>query len=1133
MQSLDKTLRKQLETTVKEAREIAETAARVSLSQLGVGEAKPYPHLSEDERELRRKLRAHGRQLGDVLSADGKQEINWLLEEVAYEHWHRMLFVRFLAENDLLMYPDPTNPVSITLKECEELAAEEGARNGWELASRYATRMLPQIFRPDSPVFSLILPPEHERKLERLLDDLTQEVFLASDSIGWVYQFWQSKKKDEVNASEVKIGARELPAVTQLFTEPYMVSFLLDNSLGAWWASRRLTDEDLRTAVSEEELRQKASLPGVPLEYLRFVKTEDRIWTPAAGTFDSWPEHLSELKTLDPCCGSGHFLVAALLMLVPMRMELEGFSAREAVDAVLQDNLHGLEIDKRCVELAAFALALNAWSYPTTGGYRVLPELNIACSGMSINANKEEWGALAGDDTNLYLALEKLYRQFENAPILGSLIKPELSLGKGSLFEQKWDDVGSLVIRALLNEKSYEKSEMKIVAKGLSKSADLLQKKYDFIATNVPYRQSDDLTPVLYEYIKKNYPLSKSDIATVFHQRLLALLSKNGVMSLVMPQGFLYKDYYAKYRKQIFSEKVFSLIARLGAHAFREIGGEEVKVILSIVLNIKPQQDTLIHQIDVTFGESETKENCLKESTILSSNQYKSLVSKKHIVILDKDSSSKTLLEDFALFSNGIQTGDYPRFGRFFWEIPKLIHGWDFQLSTVDSTVSYGGREHCLYWGDNDLVQFVEEKVGKNKTSSWLRGLSCRGEKGVAISAMGELKATLFTGEIFDDNTVVIIPNNKKHLGAIWKFCSSPKYNSLVRKVDQSNKVRGALLRVPFKITESDTYTSIPKICTLNPTQWIFHGHPCGSVVWDEEKKRTTCSSLRTDETVLQVAVARLLGYRWPAELDTEMELADEQREWVNKSQELLPFADKDGIVCIPPVRGEASAEDRLLDLLAASYSDSWSNDTLATLLKNADHEGRTLETWLRDKFFTQHIKLFQHCPFIWHIWDGLRDGFAALINYHKLDSKLLESLIYTYLGDWISRQKQDLANGVDGAQEKLDAAESLKKKLELILKGENPYDVFVRWKPIEQQPIGWNPDLNDGVRLNIRPFMSVPDVGKKGAGVLRDKPNINWNKDRGKDVESAPWFHLFQGDRINDNHLSLDEKRKARERTV
>ena len=265
MQPLEKSLRNKLEKTIKDARDIAEEAARAALEQLGVGEPTAYSHLTEADRVLRRKFRAHGRQLGNGRNAKGEQALDRLIEEVAYEHWHRMLFARFLVENNLLMYPDPDDPVAVTLEECEDLAADEGASNGWELASRFAARMLPQIFRQDSPVFQLVLPPEHQQKLEGLVTELPQQVFTASDSLGWVYQFWQAKKKDEVNASEVKIGARELPAVTQLFTEPYMVSFLLDNSLGAWWAARRLSEADLKNASSEEELRSKSTIPGVPL----------------------------------------------------------------------------------------------------------------------------------------------------------------------------------------------------------------------------------------------------------------------------------------------------------------------------------------------------------------------------------------------------------------------------------------------------------------------------------------------------------------------------------------------------------------------------------------------------------------------------------------------------------------------------------------------------------------------------------------------------------------------------------------------------------------------------------------------------------------------------------------------------
>jgi len=180
---------------------------------------------------------------------------------------------------------------------------------------------------------------------------------------------------------------------------------------------------------------------------------------------------------------------------------------------------------------------------------------------------------------------------------------------------------------------------------------------------------------------------------------------------------------------------------------------------------------------------------------------------------------------------------------------------------------------------------------------------------------------------------------------------------------------------------------------------------------------------------------------------------------------------------------------------------------------------------------FLQHCKLFQHRPFIWHIWDGLKDGFSVLVHYHQLDKQGLERLIYTYLDDWIRTQTHGQAEGIDGADIRLHAAQGLKQRLEQILKGEAPYDIFVRWKALEQQSIGWNPDINDGVRLNIHPFMTVADAGKKGAGILRFKPNIHWRKDRGKDVVSAPWYSLgleygeSEGSRINDHHLCLVDK--------
>ncbi|MDR1313005.1 MAG: hypothetical protein LBQ12_04745 [Deltaproteobacteria bacterium] len=213
------------------------------------------------------------------------------------------------------------------------------------------------------------------------------------------------------------------------------------------------------------------------------------------------------------------------------------------------------------------------------------------------------------------------------------------------------------------------------------------------------------------------------------------------------------------------------------------------------------------------------------------------------------------------------------------------------------------------------------------------------------------------------------------------------------------------------------------------------------------------------------------------------MELADEQRERIKRRDDLFKFVDLDGIVPIPATKGDGTGQDRLFDLLASSHGDGWSSGVMSRLLANSDHADANLESWLKDKFCTQHCKLFRYRPFIWPVWDGRRDGFPALANCHKFDRRMLESLAFAYLGDWIDRQIFGLPEGKEGAQGRLDAAVSLQTRLKEIHLGEPPYDIFVRRKPLAEQPAGWNPDINDGVRLNVRPFMMPPDAGKKGSG--------------------------------------------------
>ena len=1121
METLSTELRRQLARTVVEARDVAESGARGALETLAVHHHEPYGHMGGGQRKLRNRLREHARHLGDRVDVQsGAHATDHLLHECAYEHWHGMLFARFLAENHLLI--EPEIGVAITLNECEELAKEEGV-DKWALAARFAHHMLPQVFRPDLPVFEVQLAREYRLKLEDLVEGLPADVFTATDALGWVYQFWQTKKKDEVNRSEVKIGADELPAVTQLFTEPYMVQFLLHNSLGAWWVSRHL-----------------GKACPVDLTYLR--RTEDG--TPAAGAFEGWPDDLSEFRLLDPCCGSGHFLVAALVMLVPMRITLEGMNAADAVDTVLRENLHGLELDQRCVAIAAFALALEAWRYPGAGGYRTLPKLSLAWCGQPVVGKKEQWLALAEGDSRLEAGMTAIYDAFRDAPTLGSLIDPARSISEDML-TAGFDELQPLLEKALREHAGEEeRQETAIAALGLAEATYLLSGHYHLVITNVPYLARGKQIERLRKFCERHYPRAKNDLANVFLERCLefSLPEGWGVTQIVMPQNWLFLTSYRGQREHLLKNACWELLARFGPSAFDTIGGEVVNVIVLTLTRTGPQAGHELHGIDASEPRTAVgKAAVLREDEVVSVSQKEQLENPDARVSLE-ERSTLALLAEFADSYQGITTGDNPRFIRFFWETGSWGGTWRSFQSTGDATEHFAGQKQLFLW-DNGSGYLASSDAAR------IQGQVAWEQAGVAVRQMTELPCTVNAGSPWDMNCASVVPKNRADLPAIWCFCSSPEYNEAVRRIDQKLNVTSAtLVKVPF---DHDRWTEVaaerypnglPKPYSNDPTQWIFHGHPCGSVAWDEEGKRTAHGPLRTDTTVLQIDFARLLGYRWPAEQDPEMNVAEEQRAWVERTKSLHHFEDEDGIVCIPSVRGERPAAERLLQLLHAAYGDDWHDGVLTELLAKCGTA--SLDYWLRNSFFLEHCKLFHHRPFIWHIWDGRkRDGFHALVNYHKLAAKdgkgrrLLESLTYSYLGDWITRQHDGVKRGDGGAEDRLAAALELQKRLVAILEGESPFDLFVRWKPLEEQVIGWEPDINDGVRLNIRPFMAqdLPG-GKKGAGILRAKPNIHSKKDRGKeptrDQEQFPWFWMngkFTGERVNDVHLRTTDKRAAR----
>ncbi len=1194
-------LRNQLAKVVLAARSVAEAAARHALEALAVDRSAPHQAMPLSEQGLRNRLRARGRQLGDHLDRRTRiQEIGRLGHEVAYEQWHRMLFARFLAENGLLL--DPEHGVPVSTEECGELARAEGT-DRWAVAGGFAAQMLPGVFRQHDPVLEVVLAPEARLELEELLESLPRAVFLAGDALGWTYQFWQASRKDEINQSGVKIGADELPAVTQLFTERYMVLFLFHNTIGAWRAAKKLTGNGGgREYESEEDLRRAVQIDadgGYDFTHLRFVRDEDQTWRPAAGGFEGWPRTAAELRILDPCCGSGHFLVEGLELLVRLRMDEEGLSTEDAVRRVLAENLHGLEIDPRCTQIAAFNVAFTAWRL--VGRPIELGRIKVACCGLAPNATEGEWMVLA-DKGERAIGLEgsrslfgsepslasgplregvgALHRLFRDAPELGSLIDPARTL-RADLFKADFPAIRKVLSAILERETQHaEGFERALAAEGMAGAVELLNGTYDLVVTNVPFLARGKQSPVLRQFADSNHSAAKGDLATMFVSRNLRWLGKSGTQALVAPQNWLFLKTYKRFRKACLDERTWNAVVRLGIRAFASGSGWDYNTQLLVLSGGRAEDDWHMAAIDVSTTRDQQPIRATEKGRLLKGAVAVELIRQARqlenpdAAVLMRPIGDQPLLSKYATGWRGTITFDYSSFGRLFWEVVTSDRRdvWRLQQGTVSATCLYGGRRHAIHW--REIRRFNGAKAYFHSSPK------IEGSNGVAVSAIGALPVTLYTGEPFDNNVGGLGPLDDEHLPAVWAFCSSPEYARSVREIDQKlNVTNRTLVKVPFnlerwqKVAAEQYPNGLPEPYSDDPTQWLFHGHPCGSVVWDEDAKRLAHGPLRTDATVLQVAVARLLGFRWPAEHDPNLRLADESRTWVEHCRQLDRFADSDGIVCIPAVGGERPAQDRLRELLREAYGNSWSVGTERTLLAAAQDTGRdpaSIDDWLRDRFFEQHCKLFHNRPFVWHVWDGRRDGFHALVNYHRLAGpggdgrRTLESLAFRYLGAWIEQQRDDQREGKPGADVRLAAALGLQQQLERIPSGEPPLDIFVRWRPLHQQPIGWEPELDDGVRLNIRPFMraQLPFGGRKGAGVLRWKPNVKWGKDRGKEPErhketdeairlreDFPWFWncpgtgaeeertnfpggpAFDGNRWNDLHYTRTAKEEARAR--
>jgi hypothetical protein len=327
----------------------------------------------------------------------------------------------------------------------------------------------------------------------------------------------------------------------------------------------------------------------------------------------------------------------------------------------------------------------------------------------------------------------------------------------------------AVLTKALVGEKDDERAEMGVVARGIARSASVLTNRYHHIFTNPPYLTIKKQASLLKLYCEKNYQVGKHDVATVFLMRLKDLLKRNGDISIVLPQNWTFQPSYTEFRKTVVCDGSMKLIARLGSGAFDSISGEIVKGVL-LLLGIDVESRNWYAGLDVSqeIGTARKSEGLVHHS-LVKINIAAISEANDYVVRLTENQSCSDSLTDYSISMRGVVSGDNDKWMRKFFEIVDRIR-WMFYQGTPGGTAFYTGKVNVIDWSDSGSEML--RPGSKNEAY---------GRKGVAVGQIGNLPATLFGGEFYDNSTGVLVPHNEKMLAMLWSYLSSSRYSANVR----------------------------------------------------------------------------------------------------------------------------------------------------------------------------------------------------------------------------------------------------------------------------------------------------------------------------------------------------------------
>ena len=712
----------------------------MGITEKGIGEetVKEDDYLKINGQEFNKKEVKQREKIIEVLKVSEKDEdfkkyFNEFVEEIAYTWFNRIIAIRFMEVNDYI--PDGIRILSSdrendrepqivrevfdtdlefsndeknnVYKLKEENKIEELFKFLFIKKCNKLNEILPELFEEAEDYSELLLPisiNDEEGILRKLVDEVPEESFDVEkegqiEVIGWLYQYYNEEKKKEVDL-KIKKGKKveqdDIPAKTQLFTPKWIVKYMVENSLGNLWLEGH----------PNENLEEKWKF------LVKGEKQEEEIEKKLEKLNENYKEmKLEEIKIIDPCMGSGHILVYAFDVLMDIYLNL-GYSNRDAVQSILENNIYGLDIDKRAYQLAYFALMMKAREYYKRIFSKKL-ELNICYTRESNDINKEIIDFISNGNNKIKEELDLIYNSFLDVREYGSLIEaPKIDYDK---IKNRLSEIENTDFYNLFDE--LKKEEIKNKFYYVIKTSEILSKKYEVVTTNPPYMGSSMMDSKLSKYTKKNYPDSKSDMFAVFIEKCNSLTDRNGFCSMITMHGWMFLSSYERLREKMALIETLNMV-HLGTRAFDEIGGEVVQTTVWIQRKNKINnfKGSYIRLVD--FPGEKNKRNKFLETVENKDKKYYFRKAKENFEKIPgipigywasekliKNFEKSEVLYDYSISSSQNITGNNTKYLRFYWEVEKK------KISKNLKWIFYAKGGKYRKWTGNliDLVNWTEK----------------------------------------------------------------------------------------------------------------------------------------------------------------------------------------------------------------------------------------------------------------------------------------------------------------------------------------------------------------------------------------------------------------------------------------